>query len=65
MVIIILVIIVVVFWCWKVGGRCFSKVCLDGKMVIIMGVNMGIGKEIVVDLVNRGIFVICIVYRVF
>lgn len=55
----------VVFRCWKVGGRCFSKVCLDGKMVIIMGVNMGIGKEIVVDLVNRGIFGICIVYRVF
>lgn len=37
-----------------VGGVCRSKVRFDGKIVIIIGVNIGIGKEIVIDLVLRG-----------
>jgi len=36
------------------GGVCKSKERLDGKVVIVTGSNVGIGKETAKDLVQRG-----------
>jgi hypothetical protein len=36
------------------GGVCTSTDRIDGKVVVVTGANTGIGKETVVDLVNRG-----------
>lgn len=41
-----------------VGGVCNCKEKLNGKIVIVIGVNIGIGWEIVLDFVWRGVCVI-------
>ena len=39
---------------YTLGPMCESKARIDGKVVIVTGANTGIGKETVVDLLNRG-----------
>lgn len=57
MVIVILVLIVgfvFVYYClccYFVGGVCMNIVLMKGKIVIIIGVNIGFGKEIVFEFV--------------
>lgn len=42
------------------GGMCNCKLKFDGKIVIVIGVNIGIGWEIVFDLVWKGVCVIMV-----
>ena len=44
-----------------VGGVCRSKAMLDGKTVIIIGGNTGIGKEMAIDLakINARVILAC------
>ena len=36
------------------GGVCISDTRLDGKIAIVTGANVGLGKETVIDFVKRG-----------
>ena len=46
---------------WAAGGVCRSQARLDGKTVIIIGVNTGIGLETAVDLakINARVILAC------